>query len=90
VQPEAPARKCSSAALLIVQADEFFDSDSHPFNNAALRGTTRSTGDTQNLAKRNRKNVLSFATCSLLRTPPALLSLGIVVAVRGNKAFAIY
>jgi hypothetical protein len=35
VQPRAPARKCSSAAPLIVQADEFFDSDSHPFNNAA-------------------------------------------------------
>ena len=33
VQPAVPPRKCSSGAPLIVQADAFFNCDSHAFNN---------------------------------------------------------
>ena len=49
------------------------------FQQSKKRGTSCRTRSAQFSAKRNRKNALSFAASSLLRHPPALLSLGNVV-----------
>ena len=58
VQPEAPARKCSSSALIDVQADDFSIFYSHAFNNRCNEDSGCSLGDAHFFRKSNGKNQL--------------------------------
>jgi hypothetical protein len=62
-----------------VQADSFFNRDSHSFNNPNKAETHAGRMAAQISAKRNPKNARTFAASSLLRTSATLLSLGNVV-----------
>jgi hypothetical protein len=79
VQPAAPLTKFSRGAPRIVQADRFFNDDSHAFNNANKAEVHAGRGSAQFSAKRNSKNARTFAASSLLRSSASLLSLGNVV-----------
>lgn len=90
VQPAAPPANFSSGAPRIVQADRFFNDDSHAFNNPNRAETHAGRALTQFSAKRNSKNVRTFATSSLLRTSPTLLSLWKRCRAIGNTAFTFF
>jgi hypothetical protein len=90
VQPAAPPANFSSGAPPIVQADGFFNDDSHAFNNPNRAETHAGSALTQFSAKRNSKNVRTFAASSPLRTSPTLLSLWKRCRAIGNAAFAFF
>ena len=79
VQPTAPARKSSGGAPCLVQEDNFFYCDSHPFNNRRS-AEPHAERDLRNfLRNATAKTRARFAASSPLRSCPALLSLGNVV-----------
>ncbi len=64
VQPTAPARKSSGGAPCLVQEDNFFYCDSHPFNNRK---------NAEPHAERDLRNFLRNATAKTRASSPHLL-----------------